>query len=152
MQKAQERREARDAARRDRLLAQAASVATPGVGLPKRLGPPLLMHQQSPTVAPQSLQLLQPIQHQQMLNQSQLVQGLGTTVSWDLQQPWTPYGVGPIRNNQQQNRTRQHNNRQDGNEGEEDEEDYDDDDDDDGVIGPDGAFHLTAPRGFRYVI
>ena len=161
MQKAQERREARDAARRDRLLAQAASVsstaATSSGGFPKRPGPPLLASQQTPTVVSQPLQLLQPIPHQQAIHQSQLTQGIGTPVTmkpvaWDLQQPWTPFGVGPARNHQQHGRFSQQNNRQDGNGGEEEEEDYDDDDDEDdaAVVGSDGAFHLTAPRGFRY--
>ncbi|KAL5960490.1 Negative elongation factor A [Taenia solium] len=153
-QKAQERREARDAARRARLLAHAAAAAggkKTGVAI---LSPP--SHPIQQPVVSQALPLLQPIPQQP----PRLQPGLGAVAAtakpmgWDLQQPWTPFGVGPTRNH---HRVRQPN-RQGGpdhNGGDEvvddDDEDYEDDDEEEceAVVGADGAFHLTAPRGFR---
>lgn len=152
-QKAQERREARDAARRARMLAHAAATAGgKKTGVAILSAPPHSIQQ--PAVS-QALPLLQPIPQQS----PRLQPGLGAvaattkTIGWDLQQPWTPFGVGPTRNH---HRVRQPNRQggSDQNGGDEvaddDDEDYEDDDEEEcEVVGADGAFHLTAPRGFR---
>ncbi|CDS35705.1 Negative elongation factor A [Echinococcus multilocularis] len=156
-QKAQERREARDAARRAKMLAHAAASAAAAGG--KKTGVALLSPPSHPIQTPvvsQALPLLQP-----MLQQPPRLQpGPGPVaatakpIGWDMQQPWTPFGVGPTRNH---HRVRQPNRQggSDQNGGDEvvddDDEDYEDDDEEEceAVVGADGVFHLTAPRGFR---
>uniref|UniRef100_A0A5K3EGB2 HDAg domain-containing protein n=1 Tax=Mesocestoides corti TaxID=53468 RepID=A0A5K3EGB2_MESCO len=122
-EKARERREARDAARQARLLA-------PGTNskLANPSSPPLPLHNPPPPPPPPRLAVA-PAKVPEIDESERMPQ-----------QPWTPFVVGPARNHHARHLPDE----------EDDDDDYDDEEEEGGASN--GAFHLTAPRGFRCVI